>query len=58
MDNGMVLVLFGVIGLVLMFAQLKLFSIDASLKRMVELLERESRQESTEAHNTLGPADG
>jgi hypothetical protein len=46
MDNGLVLLLFGVIGLVLMFAQLKLFSIDASLKRLVELMERESQRKS------------
>lgn len=37
--NGLALFLVGIIGLVLMFAQLKLFSIDASLKRIVELLE-------------------
>ena len=48
MDNGLVLFLIGVIGLVLMFAQLKLFSIDASLKRMVELLERESQRRSND----------
>jgi hypothetical protein len=41
--NGLVLFLFAIIGLVLMFAQLKLFSIDASLKRIVELLENEAR---------------
>lgn len=40
--NTLVLLLFGVIGLVLMFAQLKLFSIDSSLRRIVELLEREA----------------
>jgi hypothetical protein len=43
-DNALALLLFGFIGLVLMFAQLKLFSIDSSLKRIVELLEREARQ--------------
>ena len=41
--NGLVLFLFAVIGLVLMFAQLKLFSIDTRLKRVVELLEDEAR---------------
>ena len=48
MDNGLVLLLAGVIGLILMFAQLRLFSIDASLKRIVELMERESRQKSND----------
>ncbi len=46
MDNGLVLLLIGAVGLVLMFAQLKLFSIDASLKRMVELMERQSGRQS------------
>lgn len=45
--NGLVLLLFAIIGLVLMFAQLKLFSIDESLKRIVELLEREARERPT-----------
>ena len=47
MDNGLVLILIGIIGLVLMFAQLKLFSIDASLKRIIELMEQESQQSSS-----------
>lgn len=44
--NTLAFLLFGFIGLVLMFAQLKLFSIDSSLKRIVELLERDARQQS------------
>lgn len=40
--NTLALLLLGVIGLVLMFAQLKLFSIDSSLRRIAELLEREA----------------
>lgn len=46
MDNGLVLFLFGVVGLVLMFAQLKLFSIDASMKKIIEIMERESQHRS------------
>jgi hypothetical protein len=44
--NTLALLLSSVIGLVLMFAQLKLFSIDSSLRRIVELLERQERQQS------------
>ncbi|MEP7009364.1 MAG: hypothetical protein ABJC13_03495 [Acidobacteriota bacterium] len=43
--NGLVSLLIAVIGLVLMFAQLKLFSIDSSLKRIVDLLERGAKEE-------------
>ena len=39
-DSGtIVLVLAGVVGLILLFAQAKLFSIDAHLKKIRELLE-------------------
>jgi hypothetical protein len=44
--NGLALLLIAAVGLVLMFAQLKLFSIDTSLKRIIELLEREARGRS------------
>jgi hypothetical protein len=43
--NALALLLSSVIGLVLMFAQLKLFSIDTKLRRIVELMEHQARQQ-------------
>lgn len=40
MDFTIVYLLVGVISLVLLFAQLKLFSIDSTLKRILENLEK------------------
>jgi ribosomal protein L40E len=40
--NGVVLFLMALIGLVMLFAQLKLFSIDSTLKRILSELERQS----------------
>jgi hypothetical protein len=44
MDNSMVLLLVGFISLVMLFAQLKLFSIDSTLKEILSELQRQRKE--------------
>lgn len=43
-NSDLVLILAGFISLVLLFAQLKMFSIDSNLRRIREIMEQEDRR--------------
>lgn len=44
MDNTIVYLLIGVIGLVMLFAQLKLFTIDSTLRQILRVLQERAEE--------------
>jgi hypothetical protein len=43
-DNAVVLLLLGLIGLIMLFAQLKLFSIDSTLREIRDIMKKKGEE--------------
>jgi hypothetical protein len=58
MDSSVVLMLVGFVSLVMLFAQLKLFSIDSTLKAILQALQDQKRRDQAPAQSVSEVGEG